>query len=1292
MLSTSAFSIVAVTVTNSGTGGYRLNGATDAGTTAASAFTQPISAIGARASGTGQENFNGAICEIDIYDHVLSAAEISAVELAMTNSYITSTLGAPTVLVQPFASPSMAMAGGNDTLTAYFYGTLPISYQWQKSATADFSSSTPILGATNNTLTLTNLQLTDSGTYYRVVATNLYSPYSVTSAPVQLSVVPLTPLVQLIATNYDGSSVWTDSSGNGNSATYTGSPAPTLASFVTPNGGSAVNITSTSGYFTLASSLAASSGYTVFAYFQPTATNGTGRFALVGGTTGSLEYNYYQGHQNYLVEYTGGGGAGTGNIPTNSFSLVNLTVNAAAGSFRLNGAPDGSVAGATFSQPLSLIGNNHGHGDAMIGNIAELDIYSGVLTFAQITNLEAQLTAKYVTAETIVIGAATVSPTNNTYAGNPITLNAPVIGGTGTTTYQWQTDNGSGGASFADIGGAIATNYLLSTTGLLGTYQYRLVGTPFGGSSVTGAPVSLTVNAASAPLVSSDTSANPNPASVGGNSTFSAAFAGNLPISYQWQVSPNADGSGASNVAGATNTTLTLSNLQLTNSGYYYSLRASNSVAPDVANSSWLQLNVVPLTPVLQLLATNYVGAGEWDDSSGNYNNAYYAGTTVPTLVPFLTPNGSPAVNISAGGGSFLLTTPLSQSGGYTVVAYASPTVVSNGSARFALTGGSSAGALEYNFYQGHQNYLVEYTGGGGAGATNIPASSFSLVDLAVNASGGAFRYNGVADGATVPGATFTQPITRIGNNEGSGDSFVGQIAEIDVYSGVLTYLQITNLEAQLTARYVTTSTIVIGTATVSPTNNVYAGTSVTLSAPVLGGTETTTYQWQTDNGTSGSAFSNIGGANSTNYVLNTTSLNGTYEYQLIGTPFGGNSVTSAPVTLTVQPALAPLLVSDTSANPNPATLYGSSTLSASFTGTEPIGYQWQRSPNSDGTGASNIAGATNASLMLGNLQPTDFGKYYSLQASNSVAPHVATSSWLQLTQTPLAALIQLVATNYDPVSGIWTNVGGINNATYAGTQLPTLLSGVTPDGASVVNIIGNDGSFVFDSPLDQSEGYTVFAYIMPAVVSNGGARYALTGGSSSGALEYNFYQGHQNYLIEYTGGGGAGTATIPTSSFSLIDVAVNSAGAAFRLNGVADGSVPGATFTQPITRIGNNHGFGDGLTGKVAELDIYSGALSYAQITNLEAQLTARFGAIVTVATNPTNLTAKLIAPNTLQLSWPPDHTGWRLLMQTNNLNRGVSDNLNDWAAVPGSQSINSTNITIVNTNLNEYYRLVYP
>jgi hypothetical protein len=63
-----------------------------------------------------------------------------------------------------------------------------------------------------------------------------------------------------------------------------------------------------------------------------------------------------------------------------------------------------------------------------------------------------------------------------------------------------------------------------------------------------------------------------------------------------------------------------------------------------------------------------------------------------------------------------------------------------------------------------------------------------------------------------------------------------------------------------------------------------------------------------------------------------------------------------------------------------------------------------------------------------------------------------------------------------------------------------------------------------------------------------------------------------------------------------------------------------------------------------------------------------------------------------TLNLNWGLDRLGYRLLMQTNNLNLGVSSNTNDWATVPGSTVTNSMAVPIVTTNLDEYYRLVYP
>jgi hypothetical protein len=76
------------------------------------------------------------------------------------------------------------------------------------------------------------------------------------------------------------------------------------------------------------------------------------------------------------------------------------------------------------------------------------------------------------------------------------------------------------------------------------------------------------------------------------------------------------------------------------------------------------------------------------------------------------------------------------------------------------------------------------------------------------------------------------------------------------------------------------------------------------------------------------------------------------------------------------------------------------------------------------------------------------------------------------------------------------------------------------------------------------------------------------------------------------------------------------------------------------------------------------------------------------TVSLVPTNLVCQLVGGQ-WQLSWPADHLGWRLQVQTNALSGGLGTN---WATVA-----NSTNVTLVNLSLNStngtvFYRLVYP
>jgi hypothetical protein len=78
----------------------------------------------------------------------------------------------------------------------------------------------------------------------------------------------------------------------------------------------------------------------------------------------------------------------------------------------------------------------------------------------------------------------------------------------------------------------------------------------------------------------------------------------------------------------------------------------------------------------------------------------------------------------------------------------------------------------------------------------------------------------------------------------------------------------------------------------------------------------------------------------------------------------------------------------------------------------------------------------------------------------------------------------------------------------------------------------------------------------------------------------------------------------------------------------------------------------------------------------------------IQSVNPNPTNITSS-VSSNVLTLSWPADHIGWRLQVQTNALGTGLNTN---WSDVPGSTSMNSLNATIDPANGAVFYRMVYP
>jgi hypothetical protein len=125
---------------------------------------------------TTKSFFTGLIDELAVYSRALSSNEIAAIYNA---SYAGKCPLPPAILTQP--ANQTVSAGNNATFTAAAAGTPPLSYQWY------FNTNTVLAGATNATLTLTGVQLTNAGNY-TVVVSNIVG--SATSSNAVLTVQP----------------------------------------------------------------------------------------------------------------------------------------------------------------------------------------------------------------------------------------------------------------------------------------------------------------------------------------------------------------------------------------------------------------------------------------------------------------------------------------------------------------------------------------------------------------------------------------------------------------------------------------------------------------------------------------------------------------------------------------------------------------------------------------------------------------------------------------------------------------------------------------------------------------------------------------------------------------------------------------------------------------------------------------------------------------------------------------------------------------------------------------------
>jgi hypothetical protein len=165
--------------------------------------------IGCRQSAAAAYNlpFTGQIDDVRIYSRALSTFDVQAL-------YAEAAAQAPYFYAQPHGASRFV--GENVSFSADADGAQPLSLQWQK-------DSVNIPGATNFSLLLTNLQLSDAGSYSLLVTNALGSS---NSAPAVLTVSGFNIANTVAHYRFDETtgSTAADSSGNGNTGTLLNMP------------------------------------------------------------------------------------------------------------------------------------------------------------------------------------------------------------------------------------------------------------------------------------------------------------------------------------------------------------------------------------------------------------------------------------------------------------------------------------------------------------------------------------------------------------------------------------------------------------------------------------------------------------------------------------------------------------------------------------------------------------------------------------------------------------------------------------------------------------------------------------------------------------------------------------------------------------------------------------------------------------------------------------------------------------------------------------------------------------
>jgi hypothetical protein len=481
-----------------------------------------------------------------------------------SNAILVVTATPPSIHAQPTNQTVFATRSVTFGVTAT--GSLPLSYQWK-------FSGTNLDGVTNASLTLTNVQLSQAGTY-SVQVTNAFG--SIMSSNAVLTVIS----PSLCVKPPNGLVAWWQADGNAfdragtndgvvQSITYTNG---VIGQAFACNGSGRVQIAD-SPAFQLTNALS------IECWIRP---RGNGNVIFWRGDNRSGTDPYFlgmQGNNNlrfYIEDASGNAAFVETTLDYNQWYYVAATWDGASGIMNLY--INGQLASQTNTtirafgplnsgnNPAIGIGNVVGNNFPFFGDIDEVSLYSRALTTEEIQFIyNAESSGECVSPPTII-----EQPTNQTVAVGGTAAFGVTANGSQPLSYQWQFN----GTNLNDATNAtlMLNNVTLDQAGNYAVQVDNLVGSVLSSNAV------LTVLVP--PYITTQPASCTNVA--GTTANFNVVADGTAPLIYQWL-------SNGTNLDGATNATLTLNAVAAEQAGSY-SVTVANPVGSITSSNAVLSV------------------------------------------------------------------------------------------------------------------------------------------------------------------------------------------------------------------------------------------------------------------------------------------------------------------------------------------------------------------------------------------------------------------------------------------------------------------------------------------------------------------------------------------------------------------------------------------------------------------------------------------------------------------------------------------------------------------------------